>query len=92
MNDSGKFIIGALSGVAIGLAIGVLMAPAAGEETRDKIKSKFGDASEDLANLVNKSKERASEVVDHAKEAFGASRKEVEEKGKDAMNRTKSSV
>ncbi len=51
----GGFGMGLLVGAAIGAALGILLAPGSGKETRTQIKEKASD-------LVEKAKEKASEI------------------------------
>lgn len=56
MNNKAKIIGGALAGIAIGAAIGVLLAPDKGSETRKKISQKKDDyiagLEEDIDDFV----------------------------------------
>jgi gas vesicle protein len=47
--NTGKTVLAVLAGIAAGAALGILIAPEKGSETRKKILQKGGD----LANLVN---------------------------------------
>ncbi len=48
--SSGKALLGVLAGIAAGAALGILIAPEKGSNTRKKISKK----GEDLANTMNK--------------------------------------
>lgn len=48
MNDNGKFIVGLLTGIGIGAAIGVLLAPEKGSDTYKKLEGAIKDVSKDL--------------------------------------------
>jgi gas vesicle protein len=59
-NSTSGFLLGLLTGAAIGAALGILYAPDKGEVTRkkirrkaDKIKEDFDEKFEDVKNYVN---------------------------------------
>jgi gas vesicle protein len=58
MNDNSKVVIALLAGLAAGAALGILFAPDAGTETRDKL-------SESLKNLGDSIKETAAAEIDN---------------------------
>lgn len=53
-----------LLGLSIGLTIGVLFAPKAGNETRDLIANKASDGSDYLADQAEQLKNQASDLVE----------------------------
>ena len=57
MNDSSKVLIGLLAGLAAGTALGLLFAPEAGSETRERLGQSFKDLSETI-------KDKATEKLD----------------------------
>jgi gas vesicle protein len=76
MNNS-KVLWGFLAGAAIGGALGILLAPDKGTETRRKIMEKgsdLGDAFKDKFNDVkdkfNDVKEKFNDVVDEVKDNY----------------------
>ena len=72
MSSTSNVIIGALAGVAAGLAIGLLFAPEKGEETRRKIGEKYND-------LADSWKEKFNDMVRGVKDEYNAAK----EKGGD---------
>jgi len=58
MKDNSKVIIALLAGLAAGAALGILFAPDAGTETRDKL-------NESLKNLGDSIKETAASEIDN---------------------------
>lgn len=60
MSDSGKFLVGLLTGIGIGTAIGVLIAPDKGSNTYKKLEGAVKDATKDL-------KEYSEEKIKQAK-------------------------
>ncbi len=61
-----KVLIGTLSGLVAGVAIGLLVAPASGDETRKKIADTAGDIKRKLRRLRGK----AGDELDELKEIF----------------------
>jgi gas vesicle protein len=68
----GKFVLGALVGCAVGAAIGMLLAPRSGSETRELIR-------EELDNRYHESAEALREKSDVLKEKAAAFRDKVGE-------------
>lgn len=66
MNNTSKVIIAMAAGAAIGAAIGMLFAPARGEETRENLKKKGKQVKDDLVQGFKNMKEKCKE----AEEAF----------------------
>ncbi|WP_448701578.1 YtxH domain-containing protein [Mucilaginibacter sp. AW1-3] len=58
MSDNTKVVVALLAGLAAGAALGILFAPDAGTETRDKL-------SESLKNLGDSIKETAAAEIDN---------------------------
>lgn len=58
MNDNTKVVVALLAGLAAGAALGILFAPEAGSETRDKL-------SDSLKNLGDSIKETAAAEIDN---------------------------
>jgi len=58
MSDNTKVVVALLAGLAAGAALGILFAPDAGSETRDKL-------SESLKNLGDSIKETAAAEIDN---------------------------
>ncbi len=61
---SKKVLIGALSGLAAGVVVGMLTAPASGSETRQKISDSATDLKKRLRRLTGKAKSELDELSD----------------------------
>lgn len=66
-SSTGSFLIGLLSGAAIGATLGILFAPDKGEVTRKKISNKANELKDDLEHKFNDLKEYVAEAVGHEK-------------------------
>lgn len=64
MKDSGKIILAALAGAAVGTVLGILFAPAKGSETRRQMM----DAADDLAETLKDKVKESSDVINDLKE------------------------
>jgi len=62
--------MGFLVGAAVGGALGILLAPDKGSETRRKIKEKGADFGESISELGETIKDKVNEMVDGVKESF----------------------
>ncbi len=60
MDKGVKFLFGFIVGMLTGAAIGLLMAPESGEETRNLIKEKLDDYAEEGKRVFEKAKEKFS--------------------------------
>lgn len=58
MENNGKVLLALLGGVAAGIAIGILLAPQKGSDSRQKI-------NETVKDLVDSVIEKAEEVIDN---------------------------
>ncbi len=57
-NTGAKFLFGFVVGLLTGAAIGLLMAPEPGEETRNLIREKFDEYAEEGKKVFEKAKEK----------------------------------
>jgi gas vesicle protein len=60
--ETGGFFAGIIVGAMIGVALGFLFAPRAGEETREVLHKKASEAKEKASELSGKLRKVASEV------------------------------
>ena len=62
MSNKTKLILGLFGAAAVGVAIGILLAPETGQETRKKIASSAGDWGSSLGDLFNSAKESVGNI------------------------------
>ncbi|HLZ88317.1 MAG TPA: YtxH domain-containing protein [Puia sp.] len=70
MNNSSKILLGFIAGAAIGGALGILLAPDKGSETRRRIVEKGSDIGDSIADFGDTVKEKFNDVVDGVKGSF----------------------
>jgi gas vesicle protein len=70
MNKNQKFLIGSLGALLTGVAIGLLIAPKKGKDTRKLIKNKANDLGGSAVDKYEKSLEELSVIADKLKEGF----------------------
>jgi gas vesicle protein len=68
--NSSKVLVGFLVGAAIGGALGILLAPDKGTETRKRILEKGSDLGDSLTDFSDTIKDKFNEVVDGVKGNF----------------------
>ena len=57
MSSKTKLILGLVGAAAVGVAVGILLAPETGADTRKRISNKAGDLGGSLSDLFNSAKE-----------------------------------
>ena len=62
MSDSFKVLFGMIIGAAAGVVAGVLIAPAPGKETREKVQDKTIELLEGIKDLLAKNAEETAEA------------------------------
>lgn len=91
--EAGKFLLGALAGVAIGAVAGVLMAPDKGSETRRKLAQKGTDMAGGLKDKYSGLKSKYNDVVDGMAEKLdsmaGKSSGDMADAGQSGMGNTR---
>jgi gas vesicle protein len=70
MNKNQKFLIGSIGALLTGIAIGLLVAPKNGKDTRKLIKNKATDLGGNAKDKYEKSLEELSVLADKLKEGF----------------------
>ena len=74
MNNNSKILLGIIAGAAIGGALGILLAPDKGSETRRKIVEKGNDLGDSLSSFSDTVKDKVNDVVDGVKGSFNKTR------------------
>ncbi len=74
MNNNSKILLGIIAGAAIGGALGILLAPDKGSETRRKIVEKGNDLGDSLSSFSDTVKDKINDVVDEVKGSFNKTR------------------
>jgi gas vesicle protein len=74
MNNSSKILLGFIAGAAIGGALGILLAPDKGSETRKRIVEKGNDLGDSLTSFGDTVKDKFNDVVDGVKGTLSKTR------------------
>ena len=86
--STGKVVLGALAGLAIGAIAGILFAPEKGSHTRkqimdkgndyaDELKSKFNEFCDAITNKFESTKKDVQDLADKGKSTYGDVKKEA---------------
>ncbi|NCI50543.1 YtxH domain-containing protein [Sediminibacterium roseum] len=63
MTNTSKIILGVVGAAAVGVAIGMLLAPEKGSDIRKKISDTAGDLAGKVSDLITTGKEKLQEVA-----------------------------
>jgi gas vesicle protein len=74
MNNNTKVLLGFLVGAAVGGALGILLAPDKGSETRRRIVEKGNDLGDSISSFGDTVKDKFNDVVDGVKSTIGKTR------------------
>lgn len=77
MNSNAKMILGILAAGAVGVAVGMLLAPEKGADLRKSIKGSIDDLGEKLGDFISDGKEKLMGVADELKTHANGIKKEV---------------
>jgi gas vesicle protein len=105
-NDLGSFLSGMIIGGLLGAAIGLLLAPQSGEETRQvireksiELRDKAAETAEDtrhrIEEMSQQAKEKADEIAHQVRDTIEEGREKLEttlEQGKETLQRKKTDV
>ncbi|MES2681435.1 MAG: YtxH domain-containing protein [Bacteroidota bacterium] len=89
MNSSAKTILGIIAAGAVGVAVGMLLAPKKGSELRESIKGSIDDLGDQLGDFITEGKEKLMGVADELKTHTNNIKKEVKN-GSDHVKTTMS--
>ncbi len=87
MSSFGKFIAGALVGGAVGAAIGMLLAPRSGVETREMIRGEFESRYRRSADAIREKGDVLREKAEAFKEKARQVSDDLEEVGRRTVSR-----
>jgi gas vesicle protein len=90
--STGKILLGALAGVAIGAVVGVLLAPDKGSETRKKIARKGGEYTDGLKDKYTGLKDKYNDMIDgvtNKVESLSSKGDEIAQHSKNAVSEVK---
>jgi gas vesicle protein len=79
MTSNTKIILGMLAAAAAGAAFGVLVAPEKGTELRKKLKTRFDEVLDDVAELLALGKEEIKDLYKEAREDMDNMKNNVSE-------------
>ena len=78
-NERSNGIFTFLAGLAAGAALGILLAPQSGKETREAIRKKGRDAKDSLDEMIDEGREQWSKAKGKASDATSMTRDEVDD-------------
>lgn len=85
-NGGGSFVMGLLTGTVLGAGLGMLFAPKAGSELRNRISEQAGALANTASDGYRKATEAAGEWAERGKDVYGTAREAVA-KGADEAQR-----
>jgi gas vesicle protein len=88
-DNNGKAFLAALTGVASGIALGLLFAPDKGEETRKKLNKKREAYLKDLIDEVEELRENLNKRAEDTRDGISELSKNAKTKGDDLLDRAK---
>ncbi len=86
-SNFGKFVVGALVGGAVGAAIGMLLAPRSGAETRALIREEFETRSREASDCLREKSDRLKEKAEAFRDKMSELTEEFEEAGRKTLNK-----
>jgi gas vesicle protein len=87
LSSFGKFLVGTLVGGAVGAAIGMLLAPRSGSETRALIREEFDQRYRDSSDAVREKSDVIKEKAAAFKDKMTELSDDLEKRGQDVMSR-----
>lgn len=86
-SNLGKFIVGALVGGVVGAALGMLLAPRSGNETREMIREELDNQMREVSDTLKEKSDTIKEKAGGLKEKVAEVASELEEVGRRALGR-----
>lgn len=83
----GKFVLGAVIGGAVGAAIGMLLAPRSGAETRELIKEEFDSRYRESTDALREKSDVLKEKAAAFKDKLSEISADLEETGRKTVSR-----
>lgn len=91
-NSSSKVILSFVAGIAAGAAIGILLAPDTGENTRSRLKVKLNDFEKDMEDVVKKNFDEIKSGVSNLATEVRQKAEDLAKKGEEEMNKRKANM
>ena len=88
MTSGAKTILGLLAVGAAGVAVGMLLAPQKGSDTRASIKDTISDLSERITDFISQGKEKLADASEEIRSHVSGVRKDA----KSAIDQTKQAL
>jgi gas vesicle protein len=87
-NGGAMFVLGLLTGAALGVGLGLLFAPKAGSELRSQFSKQAGALANQAQQGYRKAKENMGQLAEQGKDAAG----ELAERGKEMYGKAREAV
>ncbi len=82
-NDIGTLVVGFFLGALVGAAMALLFAPQSGEETRDQIRQKSIELSEQAQDKAEETRAKAEAMLHDARHKFDEATEELQTRAKE---------
>lgn len=92
MNGNAKTLLGIVAAGAVGVAVGMLLAPEKGSDLRKTIKGSVDDLGEKLLGFIGEGKEFATEASDQVKEQARSLKNDVKNDVKARIDNAKEAL
>lgn len=86
-SDFGTFVIGFFFGAVLGGVVGLLFAPQSGEETRDQLRQKSIELSEQASERAEEARAKAEKILAEAREKIDQVSKELQTRTQELQTR-----
>ncbi|MCU0444981.1 MAG: YtxH domain-containing protein [Microscillaceae bacterium] len=79
MNKSTSFLLGLITGAAVGTLVGVLFAPSEGKQTRNRLSYRLSRLQNDMQELLTKKQEVMSEAKNQGDEVTNTAKRKAQQ-------------